>query len=197
MDGESAVRELLPKLNEVGVAPQSNEYFKFTTNMGKTSMGLDTALKTYAKEMVVETTVVANKRAVKKEVKEEPPPYTAAPVPSPPVPAAPKSREEWQIELVKAKAKAEKEKQDKTEKAKKEKEDAAEEKRKQQELVRLQKEFWDCKGKDGKKDAETIQRKKQMLKGVRVRSGHPTPERSISFPRVQAQFSLVFRFSAC
>ena len=76
--------------------------------------------------------------------------------------------------MFKAKQDAEKAKRAAADKVKQEREDAAEEKRKQQELARLQKEFWDCKGKDGKKDAETIQRKKQMLKQVRVSFGRPT-----------------------
>ena len=79
-----------------------------------------------------------------------------------------------QMELLRTKQAADREKREAAEKARQEKEEAAEEKKKQQELTKAQKDFFDCKGKDGKKDVETIQRKKQMLKEVRVSAGHPT-----------------------
>ena len=132
----------------------------------------------YAKEsianIIVQPQDIGNKKLMPVK-EEEPPPYTAAPVPSPPVPAAPQSKEEWQIELVKAKAAADKAKQDKAEKAKQDKVEAEKAKQKAADLKTKQKEFWECKGMDGKKDEQTLQKKKKLLKELRVRKeGYPT-----------------------
>ena len=92
-----------------------------------------------------------------------------------PMPTAPKNKEEWQIELVKAKAAADKAKQDKAEKAKQDKVEAEKAKQKAADLKTKQKEFWECKGMDGKKDEQTLQKKKKLLKELRVRKeGYPT-----------------------
>ena len=174
MRAQQAVKEIKEECAKQGVQPAPGKKWRYlwvNENGKRETAKAEEAIAKYAMEgtanIIVQPQDIGNKKLmpVKEEepeevpVKEEPPVEVKK--------EAPAIEEPLEVRLLKLKISA---KQD----AGRAKQDAAEEKRKQQELARLQKEFWDCKGNDGKKDAVTIQRKKQMLKQVRVSFGRPT-----------------------